>query len=244
MDAKVGDWVVTPRTGKAVEINALWINALEAMAQFAPVCKGSSDTYQGLSSKAKEGFHKFWNAARSCCYDVIDAPGLGNDGSLRPNQILAVSLPVSPLAQEQQKAIVDLCAAQLLTPYGLRSLAPDEAGYHGQYGGGPRERDAAYHQGTVWAWLLGPFALAHHRVYADRVAALRFFEPLGAAIQRYGLGTLGEIFDGDAPFAPKGCIAQAWSVGEVLRAWVELGRGANSAGSRPKRASKKGAAPA
>src|SRR6202158_2908856 len=133
MDAKVGDWVVTPRIGKAVEINALWINALEAMAQLAPGCKGSSDTYQGLSSKAKEGFHKFWNAARSCCYDVIDAPGLGNDGSLRPNQILAVSLPVSPLAQEQQKAIVDLCAAQLLTPYGLRSLAPDEAGYHGQY---------------------------------------------------------------------------------------------------------------
>jgi predicted glycogen debranching enzyme len=239
MDAKVGDWVVTPRTGKAVEINALWINALEAMAQLAPVCKGSSDTYQGLSSKAKEGFHKFWNATRSCCYDVIDAPGLGNDASLRPNQILAVSLPVSPLAQEQQKAIVDLCAAQLLTPYGLRSLAPGEPGYHGRYSGGPRERDAAYHQGTVWAWLLGPFALAHHRVYADRVAALRFLELLGAAIQRYGLGTLGEIFDGDAPFAPKGCIAQAWSVGEVLRAWVELARGANSTGRRPKRASKK-----
>ena len=244
MDAKVGDWVVTPRTGKAVEINALWINALEAMAQFAPVCKGSSDTYQGLSSTAKESFHKFWNAARSCCYDVIDVPGLGNDASLRPNQILAVSLPVSPLPQEQQKSVVDICAAQLLTPNGLRSLAPDEAGYHGQYGGGPRERDAAYHQGTVWAWLLGPFALAHHRVYADRVAALRFLEPLGAAIQRYGLGTLGEIFDGDAPFAPKGCIAQAWSVGEVLRAWVELARGADSAGSRPKRASKKSAAPA
>ena len=244
MDAKVGDWVVTPRTGKAVEINALWINALEAMAQFAPVCKGSSDTYQGLSSTAKESFHKFWNATRSCCYDVIDAPCLGNDASLRPNQILAVSLPVSPLAQEQQKAIVDLCAAQLLTPYGLRSLAPGEPGYHGRYSGGPRERDAAYHQGTIWAWLLGPFALAHHRVYADRVAALRFLEPLGAAIQRYGLGTLGEIFDGDAPFAPKGCIAQAWSVGEVLRAWVELARGANSTGRRPKRASKKSAAPA
>jgi len=243
MDAKVGDWVVTPRTGKAVEINALWINALEAMTQFARVCKSSSETYKGQSSKAKEGFHKFWNATRSCCYDVIDVPGLGNDASLRPNQILAVSLPVSPLPQEQQKSVVDICAAQLLTPYGLRSLAPREAGYHGQYGGGPRERDAAYHQGTVWAWLLGPFALAHHRVYADRVAALRFLEPLGAAIQRYGLGTLGEIFDGDAPFAPKGCIAQAWSVGEVLRAWVELAR-ENSAGSRPKRAPKKSAAPA
>jgi predicted glycogen debranching enzyme len=244
MDAKVGDWVVTPRTGKAVEINALWINALETMAQLAPACKGSSGVYQVLSSKAKEGFHKFWNAARSCCYDVIDVPGLGNDASLRPNQILAVSLPVSPLPQEQQKSVVDICAAQLLTPYGLRSLAPGEAGYHGQYGGGPRERDAAYHQGTVWAWLLGPFALAHHRVYTDRVAALRFLEPLGTAIQRYGLGTLGEIFDGDAPFAPKGCIAQAWSVGEVLRAWVELAGGANSVASGPKNGPKKSAAPA
>ncbi len=244
MDAKIGDWVVTPRTGKAVEINALWINALETMTQFARVLKTSSDFYVGLSNKAKDGFHKFWNAQRQCCYDVIDAPGLGNDASLRPNQILAVSLPVSPLPREQQKAVVDICAAQLLTPYGLRSLAPGEAGYQGHYGGGPRERDAAYHQGTVWAWLLGPFALAHRRVYADRMAATRFLEPLGAAIQRYGLGTLGEIFDADAPFAPKGCIAQAWSVSEVLRAWVELARESNSAGNRSKKAPKKNAASA
>jgi predicted glycogen debranching enzyme len=242
MDAKVGDWVVTPRTGKAVEINALWINAIETMTRFARVLKISSDNYQLLSSKAKEGFRKFWNAERQCCYDVIDAPGIGNDASLRPNQIFAVSLPVSPLPSEQQKAVVDVCAVQLLTPYGLRSLAPGEAGYQGHYGGGPRERDAAYHQGTVWAWLLGPFALAHHRVYADRLAAMRFLEPLGAATQRYGLGTLGEIFDGDAPFAPKGCIAQAWSVGEVLRAWVELAREPNLAGDRSKTA-KKSAAP-
>ncbi len=244
MDAKIGDWVVTPRTGKAVEVNAVWINALETMTLFARVLKISSDGYETLSSKAKEGFHRFWNAERQCCYDVIDAPGIGNDASLRPNQIFAVSLPVSPLPSEQQKSVVDICAAQLLTPYGLRSLAPGEAGYHGLYGGGPRERDAAYHQGTVWAWLLGSFALAHHRVYADRVAAMRFLEPVGAAVQRYGLGTLGEIFDGDAPFAPKGCIAQAWSVGEVLRAWVELAREPNSAGTRPKRAPKKSAAPA
>jgi predicted glycogen debranching enzyme len=242
MDAKIGDWVVTPRTGKAVEINALWINALETTTQLARVLKVSSDNYQLLSSKAKEGFRRFWNAERQCCYDVIDAPGIGNDASLRPNQIFAVSLPVTPLPREQQKAVVDTCAAQLLTPYGLRSLAPGEAGYQGHYGGGPRERDAAYHQGTVWAWLLGPFALAHHRVYADRLAAMRFLEPLGAAIQRYGLGTLGEIFDGEAPFAPKGCIAQAWSVGEVLRAWVELAREPNLAGDRSKTA-KKSAAP-
>jgi predicted glycogen debranching enzyme len=242
MDAKIGDWVVTPRTGKAVEINALWINALETMTEFARVLKISSDNYQLLSSRAKEGFHKFWNAERQCCYDVIDAPGIGDDASLRPNQILAVSLPVSPLPTEQQKAVVDICAAQLLTPYGLRSLAPGEAGYQGHYGGGPRERDAAYHQGTVWAWLLGPFALAHHRVYVDREAAMRFLEPLETAIQRYGLGTLGEIFDGDAPFAPKGCIAQAWSVGEVLRAWLELAREPNLAGDRSK-TPKKSAAP-
>jgi predicted glycogen debranching enzyme len=222
MDAKVGDWVVTPRTGKAVEINALWINALESMMQFAGALKMRSDGYQTLSGKARDGFGKFWNAERRCCYDVIDSPGIGKDASLRPNQIFAVSLPVGALSPEQQKAVVDVCAAQLLTPYGLRSLAPTEAGYQGHYAGEQRERDAAYHQGTVWAWLLRPFALAHHRVYGDRSATMRILESVGTAVQRYGLGTLGEIFDGDAPFAPRGCIAQAWSVGEVLRAWTEL----------------------
>ena len=244
MDAKIGDWVVTPRTGKAIEINALWINALETMIQLARVLKISSGGYETLASKAKEGFNRFWNAERQCCYDVIDAPGIGNDAALRPNQIFAVSLPVSPLPSEQQKAVVDICATQLLTPYGLRSLAPGEAGYRGHYSGGPRERDAAYHQGAAWAWLLGHFALAHHRVYADRMAAMRFLEPLRAAIHQYGLGTLGEIFDGDAPFAPKGCIAQAWSVGEALRAWVELAREPNSTGNRPRSAVDKSAAPA
>ncbi|HLZ90394.1 MAG TPA: amylo-alpha-1,6-glucosidase [Candidatus Acidoferrum sp.] len=224
MDAKIGDWVVTPRIGKPVEINALWINALQTITQFAQELSMPSAFYQALAGKFRNNFHRFWNAERQCCYDVIDAPVTGNDAALRPNQIFAVSLPVSLLTREQQKAVVDICAAQLLTPYGLRSLAPGEAGYRGQYNGGPRERDAAYHQGTVWAWLLGPFALAHHRVYADRGAALRILETLGAATERYGLGTLGEISDGDAPFAPKGCIAQAWSVGELLRAWVELAR--------------------
>jgi predicted glycogen debranching enzyme len=222
MDAKIGDWVVTPRIGKPVEINALWINALETMTQFALELKHPNPVYRTLSSRCRAGFYRFWNADRQCCYDVIDAPGIGNDAALRPNQIFAVSLPISPLRAEQQKAVVDLCAAQLLAPYGLRSLAPGEPGYVGCYGGGPRDRDAAYHQGTVWGWLLGPFALAHHRVYGSRPAAMRILDTLGAAIQRYGLGTLGEIFDGDAPFAAKGCIAQAWSVGEVLRAWIEL----------------------
>jgi predicted glycogen debranching enzyme len=224
MDAKVGDWVVTPRTGKAVEINALWINALETMAGFARLLKRSSETYEALSRKAKDSFQRFWNPQRACCFDVIDVPGLGNDASLRPNQIFAVALPVSPLTPAQQKAVVDLCGRELLTPYGLRSLAPGEPGYQGQYGGGPRERDGAYHQGTVWGWLLGPFALAHFRVYGNRLAALGLFDSIDAAIRWYGVGSLAEIFHGDDPFAPDGCIAQAWSVGEVLRAWTELTR--------------------
>jgi glycogen debranching enzyme len=177
------------------------------------------DAYEKFAAKAKNSFQKFWNASRNCCFDVIDSPGIGNDAGLRPNQIFTVSLPVSPLRHEQQKAVVDVCAQRLLTSHGLRSLAPGEAGYTGHYGGPPRERDAAYHQGTVWGWLLGPFALAHYRVYHNREAALRFLEPLGRQIYASGLGTLSEIFDGDAPFTPRGCIAQAWTVGEVLRAW-------------------------
>jgi predicted glycogen debranching enzyme len=224
MDAKVGDWVVTPRTGKAVEINALWINAMETMAGFARLLKKSSELYDGLSRKAQDSFQKFWNPQRGCCYDVIDVPGLGKDASLRPNQIFAVSLPISPLTPAQQKSVVDVCAEHLLTPYGLRSLARGEAGYQGHYGGGPRERDGAYHQGTVWGWLLGPFALAHFRVYGDRLAALRFFDSIDAAMSSFGVGSLAEIYQGDVPFTPNGCIAQAWSVGEVLRAWSQLAR--------------------
>jgi len=220
MDAKSGDWVVTPRTGKAVEINALWINALETMAFFARSLKKSSEPYEALARKAKSGFQKFWNEQQACCYDVIDSPGIGNDASVRPNQILAVSLPVTPLNPAQQRAIVDLCAQRLLTSYGLRSLAPGEPGYHGQYFGGPRERDAAYHQGTVWGWLLGPFALAHFRVYRNAAAAMAFFDAISTTIGMYGIGTLAEIFDGDPPFTPRGCIAQAWTVGEVLRAFT------------------------
>ena len=233
MDAKIGDWVVTPRTGKPVEINALWINALETMTGFARMLAKTSEAYEKRSAKAKNGFQRFWNAGRDCCFDVIDSPGIGNDASLRPNQIFAVSLPVSPLKSEQQKAVVDVCARRLLTSHGMRSLAPGEPGYTGHYGGSPRDRDAAYHQGTVWGWLLGPFALAHYRVHGDREAALRFLEPLGRQIYASGLGTLSEIFDGDAPFTPRGCIAQAWTVAEVLRAWTEITDGENqkSAGS-------------
>jgi len=228
MDAKIGDWVVTPRIGKPVEVNALWISALETMAVFAKLLAKRGDAYETLAAQARKSFQRFWNAARGCCYDVIDSPGIGNDASLRPNQILAVSLPVSTLSLEQQKSVVEVCARNLLTSHGLRSLAPGEPGYTGHYGGSPRDRDAAYHQGTVWGWLLGPFALAHYRVYRDRAAALRFLEPLGRQIYSSGLGTLSEIFDGDPPFTPRGCIAQAWTVAEVLRAWKEI-----SGGSEP-----------
>jgi predicted glycogen debranching enzyme len=226
MDAKIGDWVVTPRTGKPVEINALWINALETMEQFARLLSKSTQNYERLSAQAKNSFQKFWNVERNCCFDVIDVPGAakngGQDAALRPNQILAVSLPVSPLPKDQQKSVVDVCAERLLTSHGLRSLAPGEPNYQGHYGGDQRSRDAAYHQGTVWGWLLGPFALAHLRVYNDPPVALRYLEPLGSHIGALGLGTLAEIFDGDPPHTPRGCIAQAWTVGEILRAWSTI----------------------
>ncbi len=219
MDAKVEDWVVTPRRGKAVEINALWYNALESMAAFSGVLKVPAAPFQKLAAMAKQNFSKFWNSAAGCCYDVVGSPTIGNDSALRPNQIFAVSLPKSPLSVDQQKSVVNVCSRRLLTSFGLRSLPPGEPAYRGHHVGGPGQRDAAYHQGTVWGWLLGPFALAHLRVYGDPKTAASFLEPLGKQISARGLGTLSEIFDGDAPFYPRGCIAQAWTVAEVLRAW-------------------------
>jgi predicted glycogen debranching enzyme len=222
MDAKIGDWVVTPRTGKPVEINALWINALESMTQFASTLDSPSTRFETLGTAAKSSFQRFWNPDRNCLYDVLDSPGIGSDISLRPNQIFAVSLPFSPLNAEQQKAVVDSCERELLTPFGLRSLGPREPGYISHYGGSPRDRDAAYHQGTAWGWLLGPFALAHFCVYQNKSQARRFLETQSQAILAYGLGTLAEIYDADPPHSPCGCIAQAWSVAELLRAWKLL----------------------
>ncbi len=222
MDAKCGDWVVTPRIGKPVEINALWFNALQTMASLAPAANQPADRFAALAAQVQSSFAKFWNASANCCYDLIDAPVIGNDSSLRPNQIFAVSLPHSPLSAAQQKSVVDICARKLLTSYGLRSLAPEDSAYCGHYGGDIRSRDGAYHQGTVWGWLLGPFIHAHLRVYQDRAAAMNFLEPLGKQIHSHGLGSLSEIFDGDPPFAPRGCIAQAWTIAEVLRAWQAI----------------------
>jgi predicted glycogen debranching enzyme len=221
MDAKIGDWVVTPRTGKAVEVNALWYNALRAMEGFAHRLGQPTDGWSKLAQRVGAGFGRFWNPEVGHCYDVIDGP-TGDDAALRPNQILAVSLAESPLGPAQQRQVVDACARHLLTSFGLRSLSPGHPQYRGGYGGGPRERDAAYHQGPAWAWLLGPFALAHLRVHGDPAAARSFLEPLAHHLGEYGVGSIAEIFEGDAPHCPRGCIAQAWSVAETLRAWVAI----------------------
>ncbi len=219
MDAKIGDWVVTPRIGKPIEINALWYNALMTMRSFARRLKKPTATYEASAKRVRASFQRFWNEQAGYCYDVIDGPA-GLDASLRPNQVFAVSLPESPLAPEQQRAIVDACARELLTSHGLRSLSPNHPDYRGHYGGTPLERDSAYHQGTVWGWLLGPFALVHLRVYEDPATAASFLAPMADHIKVHGMGSASEIFDGDPPHTPRGCIAQAWTVAEILRAWL------------------------
>jgi predicted glycogen debranching enzyme len=225
MDAKVGDWVVTPRTGKPVEINALWLNALNITANLAQKFKDPSGRRlcQELLTCGSASFVKFWNDASGCLYDVIDVDGgIASDASLRPNQLFAVSLPYSALTGAQMKAVVDVSARELLTSFGLRSLSRRDPRYVGRYGGDQRTRDGAYHQGTVWSWLLGPFALAHFRVYRDAAAALLFLEPISQHLRDACLGSISEIFDGDSPHHGTGCFAQAWSVAEVLRSWVFL----------------------
>lgn len=218
MDAKVGDWVVTPRRGKPVEINALWYNALRIMAWAAETLGEPAQEYASWADQTQAGFARFWNPDLGYCFDVLDGPG-GADASLRPNQLLAVSLSFSPLTPEQCKAVVDGCARHLVTSHGLRSLAPTDPAYIGHYAGDVAQRDGAYHQGTVWAWLMGPFVAAHLRVYQDPIAARSFLYPLLCHLSSHGLGSISEIFDGDPPFTPRGCFAQAWSVAELLRAW-------------------------
>lgn len=219
MDVKIDDWVVTPRTGKAVEVNALWYNALRVMQDFAAICGEDPAPYDTAANRVQESFNKFWNG--SYCDDVIGGAD-GNDSRFRPNQVIAAALHYSPLDAEKQKAIVDLCAEKLLSPVGLRSLAPDDPAYIGHYGGDRRTRDAAYHQGTVWGWLIGSFVAAHLCVYNDKAQARKFLEPFISHLSAHGLGTISEIFDGDAPHSPRGCFAQAWSVAEVLRVWALL----------------------
>ncbi|MCC6614099.1 MAG: glycogen debranching enzyme family protein [Anaerolineae bacterium] len=241
MDVKIGDWVVTPRHGKPVEINALWYNALCCMADFArllgighvdvahndeTILHGTTpeteiERFAQMAARVRESFARFWNDARGCLFDVIDTPE-GDDGSVRPNQLFAVSLHHAALDGEQAKAVVDVCARKLLTSAGLRSLAPDDSRYIGVHLGPPASRDAAYHQGTVWTWLIGPFVSAHYRVYGDKAAALRYLDPLRHLLDDGCVGTLGECAHGDPPHCPTAAVAQAWSVAEVLRVFLLL----------------------
>ena len=219
MDALVNGEVITPRYGKPIEVNALWYNALLTMSAFASTLGQDASQYEQMAQTTQQGFARFWNQSTGYCFDVLDSPDGTNDPALRPNQIFALSLPESPLTQEQQRGVIEACQQSLLTSYGLRSLDRHNPQYKGHYGGDQYDRDSAYHQGTVWGWLIGAFALAHFRVYGDRDRALSFLEPTIDHLSNAGLGSISEIFDGDAPFNPRGCIAQAWSVAEILRAW-------------------------
>jgi len=223
MDAKVGDWVVTPRIGKPIEINALWYAGLRAMESFARRLELRIEPYRALADRVAVSFDRYWNVERGYCFDVLDGPG-GSDPALRPNQLFAVSLHASPLTSVRAKAVVDACSRELLTSHGLRTLAPSDPQYHGSYEGDQRTRDAAYHQGTVWPWLIGPFVRAHLRVYRDPDAAASYLRPLLDALAGYGIGTLGEIFTGDPPHEPRGCIAQAWSIAQLIEARDAISR--------------------
>jgi predicted glycogen debranching enzyme len=221
MDAKVGDWVVTPRIGKPVEINALWYNALCVTSEIAAKAglKDVSASYKNQSEQVRASFiDQFWNPATHSLFDVIGPDGRP-DPSMRPNQIFAVSLPFAVVQGDKAKTIVDQVGDALLTPYGLRTLAAGSPDYKAHYGPGDQAtRDGAYHQGTVWPWLLGGYIEAHLKVYNDKPAALALLKSLlSDGMTKYGVGTINEIFDGDAPYAPNGCIAQAWSVSEILR---------------------------
>ena len=226
MDAKVGDWVVTPRIGKPVEVNALWYNALVCMNYFAGVLGKSARQYQEMVDNTRSHFSKFWYEEGGYCYDVIDSPD-GKDTSFRPNQIFAVSLTwmglganLAPIQPSQQKMIVDKVGEKLLTSYGLRSLSSDDPNYIGIYGGDQLQRDGSYHQGTTWGWLIGHFIQAHLQVYKNPELACSFLLPMANHLQDGCIGSISEIFDGDTPFTPRGCFAQAWSVAEVLRGWI------------------------
>ncbi len=222
MDARVGDWVVTPRRGKPVELEALWYNALQHLNGWHAAL-GHADRARELAdwaSRCRTSFNsRFWNEARGCCFDVVDADDLGGqpDGRVRPNQLFAVSLPHPVLAEQRWPSVVRLVEASLLTTYGIRTLAPDEPGYVGSYGGDVLARDGAYHQGPAWPWLLGAYVDAARRVRGASRDPSAVLDVILARLDRYGLGTIAELADGDLPNRPNGAIAQAWSVGELLR---------------------------
>lgn len=225
MDVRVGDWVATPRHGKPVEINALWYNALRIMESLCEKFDEDASAYRTRANQVKESFNaKFWDSSNQCLFDVVD--GDEPDDHIRPNQIYAVSLPFSLLPEEQEKAVVALVEKELFVGCGLRSLAPDHPDYHGIYCGALAKRDAAYHQGTAWGFLLGGFFSAYMKVNHHSSSAVEnavhMLEPVRKHLSDSGcIGSISEIFDGDTPHNPRGCYAQAWSVGEVLRCYCE-----------------------
>lgn len=228
MDAKVDGWVVTPRRGKAVEINGLWYNALRLMQRWLNEIEGegSGARFGEMAVKMKEAFNrKFWNEGAGFLYDVIEGE-TGNESACRPNQLLAFSLPHPVLEEGYQEPVLEAVKTRLLTPFGLRSLSPDHPDYKPKYFGDLRARDAAYHQGTVWAWLIGPFIDAWLRVHPnDNEGARGFLEGFIAHLDEGCVGSVNEVFDAEPPFTPRGCIAQAWSVAEILRCWAKTQTG-------------------
>lgn len=224
MDAMAGGKMFTPRAGKACEINALWYNALKIMEELAPVIGDDPREYSRMARHTRMSYAKFWNETAGCLYDVIDEEGRG-DERVRPNQIIALSLPFSVLPADRELKIVSVVEDELLTPLGLRTLTRHDPEYKGHYMGDRYSRDSAYHQGTVWPWLMGPFVTAYCKVNGysaeARARAKALFEPFAAHLHDAGIGTVSEIFDGDHPHEPRGCISQAWSVAELLRSYVE-----------------------
>jgi predicted glycogen debranching enzyme len=228
MDAKVDDWVVTPRRGKAVEINGLWYNALRLLENWLREERqpAKADTIAAHAARTKASFnHRFWHEQNQFLYDVVDGEE-GNDPACRPNQLLAFSLTHPVLEPQHWEPVLEAVRNRLLTPVGLRTLSPEHRDYKPKYFGDLRARDAAYHQGTVWAWLIGPFIDAWLKVHpGDRVGARKFLETSVSHLDEGCVGSINEIFDAELPFAPRGCIAQAWSVAELLRAWIKTAPG-------------------
>jgi predicted glycogen debranching enzyme len=220
MDAKVDDWVVTPRRGKPVEIQALWYNALRLMGEWAGQLGEQPAPWLEMAEQAEASFHRrYWFAEGRHLFDVVDGED-GDDRSLRPNQIFSLSLRFPILREERWRAVVDVVSEKLLTPFGLRTLSSDHPDYKATYAGDLRARDAAYHQGTVWPWLIGHYIDARLKVYGDKVEARGLLRAFADHLHDAGIGTISEIFDAEPPFRPRGCIAQAWSVAEVLRAYL------------------------
>jgi predicted glycogen debranching enzyme len=217
MDARVQDWVVTPRRGKPIEINALWYNALRLTADWCERAARPAGRYRAMAAQVFESAQlRYWYQEGGYCYDVVDGPD-GDDPSLRPNQVMAFSLIYPLIDGDRARQAMDVVSARLLTPYGLRTLSRDDPRYQPAYRGDPRARDAAYHMGIVWPWLLGPYLDAHLRIHHDRAVVLRQLASFESHLTEAGLGTISEIFEPEPPYRPVGCIAQAWSVAEVLR---------------------------